>query len=106
MNLIVDNLIFIGITKLGDMDIMRKIVSMLPHNKYATIITIHHNIEDVSTMTLRLVIHELVVIEMSHKMGQKEAKGVTLTSEECKKVKGKKLVESSSSSSEEEDDDE
>jgi hypothetical protein len=36
LNLIVNELNSIGLTKLGDADIVRKIISVLPHSKYAT----------------------------------------------------------------------
>ena len=35
-NLIVNELNSIGLTKLGDADIVRKIILVLPHSKYAT----------------------------------------------------------------------
>jgi hypothetical protein len=47
---------------------VRKIISMLPHGKYANIITIIHNIEDLSIMTPILVTCKLVSFEMSYKM--------------------------------------
>jgi hypothetical protein len=95
-------------------NIVRKIISVPPHSKYASIITILHNMEDLSTRTSMLVIGNLVAFEMSWKMGQEEAtsssKSIALTCDEHKKMKGKKQVESSSSSSsssedEDEDDD-
>jgi hypothetical protein len=52
LNLIINELSSIGLTKLGNADIMRKIISMLPQKKYASIITILHNLEDLSTMTV------------------------------------------------------
>jgi hypothetical protein len=36
LNLIINELNSIGLTKLGDVDIVRKIISVLPHSKYAT----------------------------------------------------------------------
>ena len=33
-NLIINELNSIGLTKLGDINIVRKIISVLPHNKY------------------------------------------------------------------------
>jgi hypothetical protein len=73
LNLIINELNSIGLTKLGDMDIVRKIISVLPQKKYASIITILHNLKDLSTMTLAIVIGKIVAFEMSHKMGQEEA---------------------------------
>ena len=52
------------IEKLGDADILRKILSVLPHSKYASIITILHNMEDLSNMIPTLVIGKLVAFEM------------------------------------------
>ena len=52
LNLIINELHLIGLTKLDDVDIARKIISVLPQKKYASIITILHNMEDLSTMTL------------------------------------------------------
>ena len=93
LNLIINELHSIGLTKLDDADIMRKIISVLPQNKYANIITILHNMEDLSTMTLAIVIGKIVAFEMSHKMGHEEAssssKGKSLACSEHKKMKGK-----------------
>jgi hypothetical protein len=72
LNLIINELNSIGINKLGDADIVRKIVSLLPPNKYGSIITILHNMEDLSQITLAIVIVEIVAFEMSRKMGQEE----------------------------------
>jgi hypothetical protein len=65
LNLIVDGLNSIGLTKLEDADIMRKIFSMIPHEKYARVVTILHNKDDLSKMTPALVIGKLVAFEMS-----------------------------------------
>jgi DNA replication protein DnaC len=56
LNLIINELNSIGLTKLGDADIVRKIISVLPHSKYGSIITILHNMEDLSNMTPVIVI--------------------------------------------------
>jgi hypothetical protein len=55
----------IGINKLGDADIVRKIISLLPKQRYGSIITILYNMEDLSTMTLEIVIGQIVAFEMS-----------------------------------------
>ena len=95
LNLIINELHSIGLTKLDDADIVRKIISVLPQKKYASIITILHNMEDLSTMTLGIVIGKIVAFKMSHKMGQDEAssssKGKALTCSEKKKMKASKL---------------
>jgi hypothetical protein len=44
---------------------MRKIFSMIPHEKYARVVTILHNKDDLSKMTPALVIGKLVAFEMS-----------------------------------------
>jgi hypothetical protein len=81
------------LTKLGDADIVRKIISVLPHSKYASIITILHNMEDLGNMTPAILIGKLVAFEMSCKMGQEEAssssKCIALTCGEQKQMKGK-----------------
>jgi hypothetical protein len=68
LNLIINELNSIGINKLGDADIVRKIISLLPQQTYESIITILHNMEDLSTMTPTIVIGKIVVFEMSRKM--------------------------------------
>ena len=70
LNLIINGLHSIGLTKLDDANIMRKIISMLPQKEYASITTILHNMEDLSTMTPITVIGKIVAFEMSRKMGQ------------------------------------
>ena len=74
LNLIINELHSIGLTNLDDADIVRKIISVLPQKKYASIIIIIlHNMEDLSTMTPTIVIGKIVAFEMSRKMGQEEA---------------------------------
>ena len=68
MNLIINELHSIGLTKLDDANIVRKIISVLPQKKYTSIITILHNLEDLSTMTLAIVIGKIVAFAMSRKM--------------------------------------
>jgi hypothetical protein len=65
LNLIINELNSIGINKLDDADIVRKIISLLPQQKYGSIITILHNMEDLSTMTLTIVIGKTGAFEMS-----------------------------------------
>ena len=45
LNLIINELHSIGLTKLDDADIVRKIISVLPQKKYASINIILHNME-------------------------------------------------------------
>jgi hypothetical protein len=59
LNLIINELNSIAINKLGDADFVRKIISLLPQQRYGSIITILHNMEDLSTMTPTIVIGKL-----------------------------------------------
>jgi hypothetical protein len=69
---VINELNSIGINKLGDADIMRKIISLLPQQRYGNIITILHNLEDLRQMTPTIVIGKIMAFEMSRKMGQEE----------------------------------
>jgi hypothetical protein len=73
LNLIINELNSIGLTKLGDADIVRKIIYVLPHNKYASIITILHNMEDLSNMTPAIVIGKLVALICHRRWVKKKA---------------------------------
>jgi hypothetical protein len=64
LNLVINELNSIGINKLGDADIVRKIISLLPQYRYGSIITILHNLEDLSQMTPTIVIGKIVVKKM------------------------------------------
>jgi DNA replication protein DnaC len=72
LNLIINELNSIGINKLGDADIMRNIISLLPQQRYGSIITILHNMEDLSQMIPTIVIGKIAAFEMSRKMGRQE----------------------------------
>jgi ribosomal protein S14 len=67
LNLIINELNSIGINKLGDADIVRKIISLLPQQRYGSIITILHNMEDLRTMTPTIVIRKIAAFDMSRK---------------------------------------
>jgi hypothetical protein len=102
LNLITNGLNYIEINKLGDADIVIKIISLLPQQKYGSIITILYNLEDLSEMTLTLVIEKIVAFEMSRKMGQEEATSSTPYPFSCdENKKDKKKAPSSSSFGEE-----
>jgi hypothetical protein len=107
LNLVINELNSIGINKLDNVDIVRKIISLLPQRIYGSIITIIHNLEDLSTMTPALMIGKIVAFEMSRKMSQEEeptySKPYTFAFDEHKKMKVNKKAPSSSSSSEEEE---
>ena len=107
LNLIINELNSIGINKLGDADIVRKIISLLPQQRYGSIITILHNMEDLSNMTPTIVIGKIAAFEMSRKM----SRGEEPTSSRpyafaCDERKGKKKAPTPSSSSEEEEEEE
>jgi hypothetical protein len=97
----------IGINKLGDVNIMWKIISLLLQQRYGSITTTLHNLEDLSTMTPTLVIGKIVAFEMSRNMDQEEeptsSKLYAFAFDEHKRMKGKKKAPSSSSCSEEEE---
>jgi hypothetical protein len=103
LNLIINELNSIGINKLGDADIVRKIISLLPQQKYGSIITILHNMEDLGQMTPTIVIGKIAAFEMSRKMGPQEdptsSRPYAFACDE--KNKGKKKALALSSSSEE-----
>jgi hypothetical protein len=65
LNLISNNKNSIGINKLGDADIVRKIISLLSQQRYGSIITILHNMDDLSQMTPTIVIRKIAAFEMS-----------------------------------------
>jgi hypothetical protein len=64
LNLVINELNSIGINKLDDAN-MVKIISLLPQQRYGSIITILHNLEDLSQMTLTIVIGKIAAFEMS-----------------------------------------
>jgi hypothetical protein len=105
LNLVVNELNSVGINKLSDAIIVRKITSLLPQHKYGSIITILHNMKDLSKMTLALLIDKILAFKISWQMGQEEptsSRPYAFTCEYHKNMKDKKMVESSSSSREEE----
>jgi hypothetical protein len=107
LNLITNELNSIGINKLGDADIVRKIISLLPQQRYGGIITILHNMEDLSTMTPTIVIEKIAAFEMSRKMGRQEEPTYSRPYVfACDERKGKKKAPTPSSSSEEEEEEE
>jgi hypothetical protein len=104
LNLIINELNSIDINKLGDADIVRKIISLLPQQRYESIITILHNMEDLSTMAPTIVIGKIVAFEMSRKMGrQEEPTSSRSYAFACDERKGKNKAPTPSSSSEEEE---
>jgi hypothetical protein len=107
LNLIINELNYIGINKLGDADIVRKIISLLPQQRYESIITILHNMEDLSTMTPTTVIGKITAFEISRKMYRGEEPTYSRPyAFACDERKGKKKAPTPSSSSEEEEEEE
>lgn len=72
LNSFINDINSINISKLLDADIVRNIIYMLSENKYTSIITILHNMDDLITMTPGVVVGKLVAHEMSWKMAQEE----------------------------------
>jgi hypothetical protein len=107
LNLIINELNSIGINKLGDADMVRKIISLLPQQRYGSIITILHNMEDLRTMTSTIVIGKIATFDMSRKMCQGgEPTSLRPYAFACDERKGKKKASTPSSSSEEEEEEE
>jgi DNA replication protein DnaC len=101
LNLIINELNSININNLGDADIVRKIISLLPQQRYGSIITILHNMEDLSKMTPTIVIGKIAAFEMSWKMGrQEESTSSRPYAFACDERKGKKKAPTPGSSSE------
>jgi hypothetical protein len=65
LNLVINELNYIGINKLGDADSVRKIISLLPQQRNGSIITILHNLEDLCQMTPMIVVGKIAAFEMS-----------------------------------------
>jgi DNA replication protein DnaC len=57
--LVINELNSIVINKLGDVDIVRKIISFLPQQRYKSIIAILHNLKGLSQMTSTIVTKRL-----------------------------------------------
>jgi hypothetical protein len=101
LNLIINELNYIEINNLGDAYIVRKIIALVPHRKYVSIITILHSLEGLRQMTLALMIVKIVAFEMSRKMGQEEeptsSRPYVFACGEHKNMKDKKKAPSSGS---------
>jgi hypothetical protein len=106
-NIIVNELNYIGINKLGDADIVRKIICLLPQQREGSIIKILHNMDDLNTMTPTIVIGKIPAFEMSRKMCRgEEPISSRPYSFACDERKGKRKALIPSSSSEEEEEEE
>jgi hypothetical protein len=93
LNLAINELNSIGINKLDDADIVRKIISLPPQQKYGSIITILHNLEDLSKMTLTLLVGKIVAFDMSWKMGLEESTSSKPCAFTCDEHKDKRQEE-------------
>jgi hypothetical protein len=106
-NELVRDMYSIGINKLGNTDIVTKIISLLPQQRYGSIITILHNMEDLSTMTPTIVIRKITAFEMSRKMCRGEEPTLSRPyAFACDERKSKNKSATQSSSSEEEEEEE
>jgi hypothetical protein len=86
---------------------VRKNISLLPQQRYGSIITILHNMEDLRTMTPTIVIGKIAAFDMSRKMCQgEEPTSLRPYAFACDERKGKKKASTPSSSSEEEEEEE
>jgi hypothetical protein len=86
---------------------VRKIIYLLPQQRYGSIITILHEMEDLSTMTPTIMIGKIAAFEMSQKMCQgEEPTSSRPYAFACDEWKGKKKASTLSSSSEEEEEEE
>ncbi|WVZ75809.1 hypothetical protein U9M48_023840, partial [Paspalum notatum var. saurae] len=109
LNVIVNEFNSIGETKLSNADVARKIVEVLPKDKYASIITYLLQ-RDMSTLTPTKVLGHITTFELYNGIGQdtSSSKSHALTihgeKEKMKRGKSKKEASSSSSSSEKEED--
>jgi hypothetical protein len=65
LNLVINEINSISINKLDDAGIMKKMISLPPQQKYGSIITILHNLEDLSQMNPTLLIGKIMAFEMS-----------------------------------------
>ena len=102
LNLIINEINSIDINKLDDVDIVRKIISLLSQQRYGSTITILHNMKDLSTMTPTIVIGKITDFEMSRKLcwGEEPTSSRPYVFA-CDERKGKKKAPTLSSSSEE-----
>jgi len=107
LNFIVTEFNSIGETKLSDADVARKIIEVLPKDKYASIITYLLQ-QDMSTLTSTKVLGKIIAFEQYQGISQdtspSKSHALTIHGEKKKMEKGKSKKETSSSSSEEEED--
>jgi hypothetical protein len=102
LNLIFNELDYINITNLGDVDIVIKTFFVLRHNKYVSIIIVLHNMENLSIMILGFVTGKLAVFDISRKMGQEK---LLYQEMHCSHMQRSQKGKGQSSLSEDEDDD-
>ena len=73
LNVIVNELNAICLTKVSDAYVLMKIISMLPANKYGSHHHCPHNMDNLRTMTLAVAIGNIAAFEMARNIGQEEA---------------------------------
>jgi hypothetical protein len=68
LNVIVNELNEIGLTKLSDEDISRKIIQVLPKSRYSAIVNYFHLFEDLSKMKPTQVLSKSIAHKLSMKI--------------------------------------
>jgi hypothetical protein len=68
LNVIVNELSEIGLTKLSDEDISRKIIQVLPKDRYSTIVTYFHLFEKLRKMKPTQVLSKIIAHDLSMKI--------------------------------------
>jgi hypothetical protein len=68
LNVIVNELNEIGLTKLSDEDISRKIIQVLPKDRYSAIVTYFHLFENLRKMKPTQVLSKIIAHELSMKI--------------------------------------
>jgi hypothetical protein len=76
LNVIVNELNEIGLTKLSDEDISRKIIQVLPKSTYSTIVAYFHLFEDLSKMKPSQVLSKVIAHELSMKIGKEPSPSI------------------------------
>jgi hypothetical protein len=92
LNVIVNELNEIGLTKLSDEDISRKIIQVLPKDRYSAIVTYFHLFENLRKMKPTQVLSKIIAHELSMKID----KGPSPSSEDVgtsSKEENKKKIE-------------
>lgn len=110
LNVIVEELNGLDLTQVSEADVARKILGVLPRDKYGTIVTYLHQI-DLSTATPSLVLgkvnaHEMYMNLTPQEGSSSKSKDIAFKASGDKKASGSKKSKPTQESSESEDDDE